>query len=118
MGVTTQNDGKPKPKLIRRVVASPYYFTTYYFECVNCGAEYNRHRFDSRTSPYCGKCQRKYDTIKAKKRKIEREKYIKLSVLNEIMEYTKGMLTAEKYGLQHKIQSMIDDIEKDKDVDE
>ena len=28
--------------------------------------------------------------------------------LNEIMEYTYGMLTAEKFGLQHKIKSMID----------
>lgn len=28
--------------------------------------------------------------------------------LNELMEYTYGMLTAEKVGLQHKIKSMID----------
>ena len=28
--------------------------------------------------------------------------------LNEIMEYTYGMLTAEKVGLQHKIKSMMD----------
>lgn len=27
--------------------------------------------------------------------------------LNEIMEYTYGMLTAEKFGLQHKIKSMM-----------
>ncbi len=29
-------------------------------------------------------------------------------VLNELMEYTYGMLTAEKFGLQHKIESMMD----------
>ena len=28
--------------------------------------------------------------------------------LNELMEYTYGMLTAEKFGLQHKIKSMMD----------
>lgn len=27
--------------------------------------------------------------------------------LNELMEYTYGMLTAEKFGLQHKIKSMM-----------
>ena len=32
--------------------------------------------------------------------------------LNEIMEYTYGMLTSEKAGLQHKIQSMLDDLEQ------
>ena len=29
--------------------------------------------------------------------------------LNEIMEYTYGMLTAERFGLQHKIKSMMAD---------
>ena len=29
--------------------------------------------------------------------------------LNELMEYTYGMLTAEKFGLQHKIKSMMSD---------
>ena len=29
--------------------------------------------------------------------------------LNELMEYTYGMLTAEKFGLQHKIKSMMAD---------
>ena len=28
--------------------------------------------------------------------------------LNELMEYTYGMLTAEKFGLQHKIKSIMD----------
>lgn len=98
-------------KLIRVEKATPYYFTTYYFECIDCGKEFTRHRYDNRTSPYCGKCQRKYDRIKARKYKAEKEKNIKLSVLNEIMEYTQGMLTSEKVGLQHKLQSMIDELE-------
>lgn len=29
--------------------------------------------------------------------------------LNELMEYTYAMLTAEKFGLQHKIKSMMAD---------
>ena len=44
------------------------YLDTYYFECIDCGEEYFRHKNDSRTSPYCGKCQRKYDNEKQKKR--------------------------------------------------
>ena len=33
-----------------------------------------------------------------------------ISILNRIMEYTYGMLTTEKFGLQHLIKSMIDDL--------
>lgn len=33
-----------------------------------------------------------------------------VSILNRIMEYTYGMLTAEKIGLQHLIKSMMDDL--------
>ena len=33
-----------------------------------------------------------------------------ISILNRIMEYTYGMLTAEKIGLQHLIKSMIDEM--------
>ena len=31
----------------------------------------------------------------------------RIDALNELMEYTYGMLTAEKFGLQHEIKSMI-----------
>lgn len=33
-----------------------------------------------------------------------------ISILNRIMEYTYGMLTTEKFGLQHLIKSMMDDL--------
>ena len=33
-----------------------------------------------------------------------------ISALNRVMEYTYGMLTAEKAGLQHLIKSMLDDL--------
>lgn len=33
-----------------------------------------------------------------------------ISILNRIMEYTYGMLTAEKIGLQHLIKSMMDEL--------
>lgn len=33
-----------------------------------------------------------------------------ISILNRIMEYTYGMLTAEKFGLQHLIKSMMDEM--------
>ena len=35
--------------------------------------------------------------------------------LNELMEYTYGMLTAEKFGLQGKIKSMMDEPQTDSD---
>jgi hypothetical protein len=87
----------------------------YYWECSMCGETYTT-VLPSNTNGLCEDCKNKVcqRERKERKKKIEKEKYIKLSVLNEIMEYTKGMLTAEKYGLQHKIQSMIDDIETDK----
>lgn len=53
---------KPAPKLIRIEPNKIWYLTTYYFECVDCGSEFFRHRYDSRTNPYCGMCQRKHDT--------------------------------------------------------
>lgn len=40
-----------------------------------------------------------------------------LDALNEIMKYSYGMLDAEKFGLQHKIQSMIWDFMGDKIAD-
>lgn len=36
-----------------------------------------------------------------------------VSILNRIMEYTYGMLTAEKIGLQHLIKSMMDELRGD-----
>ena len=33
-----------------------------------------------------------------------------ISILNRIMEYTYGMLTEEKFGLQHLIESMMDEL--------
>lgn len=40
-----------------------------------------------------------------------------LDALNEIMKYSYGMLDAEKFGLQHKVQSMIWDFMGDKVAD-
>lgn len=61
---------KPKPKLIRVEPNKIWYLTTYYFECVDCGSEFFRHRYDSRTNPYCGMCQRKHETEAQRKRNI------------------------------------------------
>ena len=54
-----------------------YYFDTYYFHCIDCGAEFTRHRWDNRTKPYCSICTRKHETMKAKERAIRKEQAIR-----------------------------------------
>lgn len=61
-----------------------YYFDTYYFHCIDCGAEFTRHRWDGRTKPYCSTCTRKYETIKAKERAIRKEKAIRKKAISEM----------------------------------
>lgn len=63
---------KPKAKLIRVEPNKIWYLTTYYFECVDCGQEYFRHRNDNRTNPYCGSCQRKHDVERQRERNKEK----------------------------------------------
>lgn len=59
-----------KAKLIRVELGNPYYFTQYYYKCIECGREYIRHQCNDRISPYCGQCQRKHDSEAQKQRNI------------------------------------------------
>jgi len=98
-----------RAKMIRYIPARkglPKYFDTYEYECIDCGRIFTRHQCNDRILPYCGICHRKYEREKLKQNKARKEQTIRNTVLDEIFEYSKGMLTAEKIGLQHKIESM------------
>lgn len=60
----------------------PIWFRTYEFECIDCGKHFIRHRFDSRTNPYCGGCQRKYEN----ERQRERIKAKKQMAINDVLD--------------------------------
>ena len=60
----------------------PIWFRTYEFECIDCGKHFIRHRFDSRTNPYCGGCQRKHEN----ERQRERIKAKKQMAINDVLD--------------------------------
>lgn len=60
----------------------PIWFRTYEFECIDCGKHFIRHRFDSRTNPYCGDCQRKHENERQKERIARKEQ----QKINEILD--------------------------------
>lgn len=62
-----------RAQLIRVEHAEPWYFTKYYYKCIDCGAEYTRHQCNERINPYCGKCQRKHET-EAQRERNERKR--------------------------------------------
>ena len=62
----------------------PIWFRTYEFECIDCGKHFTRHRYDSRTNPYCPGCNRKHENERQKER-IEAKKQIAINdVLDKI----------------------------------
>ena len=62
----------------------PIWFRTYEFECIDCGKHFTRHRFDSRTNPYCAGCHRKHENERQRER-IEAKKQMAINdVLNKI----------------------------------
>jgi len=71
------------------------YFDTYYYHCIDCGAEYWSHHCTSRTVPYCSKCKKKHNNAKAKeladKREAEKIRTIRNKAIddffNELQKY-------------------------------
>ena len=57
-----------KAKLVRTYPKKPYYMTQYIYECIDCGEEFSRCRYDKRINPYCGACAKKHEYEKAKER--------------------------------------------------
>ena len=101
-----------KAKLIRQLPLKeglPWYFREYELECIECGNHYYSGQYTTRTNPYCPECNRKHNSEKAKEARKRKERDIRNAALQEILEYSKGMLTVERIGLQHKIISMMEE---------
>lgn len=60
----------------------PIWFRTYEFECIDCGKHFTRHRFDSRTNPYCPGCNRKHEN----ERQRERTEAKKQMAINDVLD--------------------------------
>ena len=73
-----------RAELVRVEHAEPYYFTQYYYKCIDCGAEFSRHQCNDRINPYCGKCQRKHDTEAQKQRNKKRKNEQIIKELEEL----------------------------------
>lgn len=74
-----------KAKLVREIPQGeglPWYFRKYELECIDCGEHFRTGRYDSRTSPYCWRCQKIHDKEKAK----ERAKRKKQTEINEVLD--------------------------------
>ena len=71
-------------KLIKEISDKriPWYGHTFVFECIDCGANYTRSRYDARTTPYCCKCQKRHD----KERNVKRQKQRKQAEINEVLD--------------------------------
>lgn len=73
-----------RAQLIRVEHHDTFYFTDYYYECIDCGAEYTRHQYNDRITPYCGKCQRKHDLEAQRERNKKRKNEQILKELEEL----------------------------------
>ena len=75
----------------------PIWFRTYEFECIDCGKHFTRHRFDSRTNPYCPGCNRKHENERQRER-VEIKKQMAINdVLDKISAEIKETLSWEMY---------------------
>lgn len=71
----------------------PIWFRTYEFECIDCGKHFTRHRFDSRTNPYCPICHRKHENERQRER-IETKKQM---AINEVLDKISAEITEKAF---------------------
>lgn len=74
-------------KLIRVIPereGRPFYFREYEYECIRCGEHFFRHTCNDRINPYCAKCCRENERIKARVRGAERKKQIEVDILEKV----------------------------------
>ena len=100
----------------------PIWFRTYEFECIDCGKHFTRHRFDSRTNPYCADCHRKHENERQRER-IETKKQKAIDdVLDKISAEIKENMSWEmydEYGNETALcKELMEIIEKYKGVSE
>ena len=66
----------------------PIYYREYEYECIRCGAHFFRHTCNDRINPYCGKCCRENERIKAKVKKEQKKQEI---IIDELCQIRKEM---------------------------
>lgn len=66
---------RPQAKLVEYIPSgkSLPYWDRYVYECVDCGAHYERGTNNSRINPYCGICARKHDAERQKENKLKKQ---------------------------------------------
>lgn len=77
---------KPKAKLIKADVKTPFYLSQYEYECVICGAHYTRSAYNSRINPYCWRCNHEIEKEKNQKRVIRKRNEMIIKELESIQE--------------------------------
>lgn len=70
----------------------PIWFRTYEFECIDCGKHFTRHRYDSRTNPYCAGCNRKHEN----ERQRERVEAKKQMAINDVLDKIRAEIEQNK----------------------
>lgn len=78
-------------KLIRVIEPKPdrqWYFREYEYECIRCGEHFFRHTCNDRINPYCSKCRKENDHIKAKARAERKKQKV---ILDELCQIRKEM---------------------------
>lgn len=93
--------GKPQAKLISHKVTESAkdgrLYHNYIFECVDCGEQYSRSSFSTKTNPYCASCSRKYTKIQnaaaIKRRQIQRD----LDLINRVSQEIHSAMHTSRY---------------------
>ena len=74
-------------KLVRVIEAKPgrsWYFREYEYECIRCGEHFFRHTCNDRINPYCAKCFRENERIKARAKRVAQKKQIEVDILEKV----------------------------------
>ena len=87
-----------------------YFFNEYWFHCTECGAEYYRNRFDSRTRTICSKCSAERDKLKAKERAERKEKVIRAKAIDDFAREIKSTFFFTDYMKELCFKDKIDEI--------
>lgn len=101
-------------KLVRVIEASPgrsWYFREYEYECIRCGEHFFRHTCNDRINPYCGKCCRENERIKARVRAEQKKQEL---ILDELCKIKKEMMLVEtgSHWTEHVKMEMLYIIDK------
>ena len=96
-------------KLIRVIPEGegrPFYFREYEYECIRCGAHFFRHTCNDRINPYCAKCCRENERIKARVRAEQKKQEIIIDELYQIRKEMQGVETTSQWTEYIKMEML------------